>query len=137
MSESDRPRRNLLPVGMGKINKRVFNPVLKRVAPWVPPAGVVVHVGRRSGRTYRTPVLAVSTGTSVAIPLLYGNRTDWVLNVLAAGAGELIRAGRERRLVNPRFADDAERGRIPWLLRGLSRKVDILLAELEPRAGTP
>jgi deazaflavin-dependent oxidoreductase (nitroreductase family) len=136
MSEWDRPERSIMPTGMPRFNKRFVNPLLVRLAPWVPSAAVVVHTGRRSGREYRTPVTAVRAGPSFAIPLPYGNRTDWSLNVRAAGGGKLIRAGQEYRIVNPRLAEAGELHRIPRSLRGLAKKVDILLVNLEP-ATTP
>jgi hypothetical protein len=37
-------------------NKAGLNKVTRRVAPWMPGLGVVVHRGRRSGRVYQTPV---------------------------------------------------------------------------------
>ena len=42
---------------------------------------VVRHVGRRSGRTYETPVIAVQHDDSFLIALPYGKRTDWLKNV--------------------------------------------------------
>ena len=39
---------------------------------------VVRHVGRRSGRTFDTPVVAVEHDDSFFIVLPYGNRTDWL-----------------------------------------------------------
>jgi deazaflavin-dependent oxidoreductase (nitroreductase family) len=49
-------------------------------------ASVVEHVGRTSGKTYRTPVHAVRSDEGFAIALPYGSGSDWVKNVLARGA---------------------------------------------------
>jgi deazaflavin-dependent oxidoreductase (nitroreductase family) len=49
------------------------------------PFSTVVHVGRSSGKTYRTPVTAFVEGGTYRIALTYGPRADWVQNVLAAG----------------------------------------------------
>ena len=119
-----------MPAGMPRINKRYLNPLLGRIAPNLPPAAVVVHVGRRSGREYRTPVLALRTGNSFAIPLPYGNRVDWVRNVLAAGGAGLVRGGKSLRLEAPRIVGEGERNRIPWALQLLARKVDVVLVDL-------
>lgn len=67
MDSVNRPQRSLMPAYMPTINKRFLNPTLGRIAPYVPPFGVVVHHGRRTGRAYRTPVLAVRSGSSFAI----------------------------------------------------------------------
>jgi deazaflavin-dependent oxidoreductase (nitroreductase family) len=42
------------------------------------------HVGRRSGRTYVTPVTTRRAGDVVLIALTFGNQSDWCQNVLAA-----------------------------------------------------
>jgi deazaflavin-dependent oxidoreductase (nitroreductase family) len=55
---------------------------------------VVRHVGRRSGRTYETPVVAVENDDSFLIALPYGERTDWMKNVLASGEAAVVAHGR-------------------------------------------
>ena len=45
---------------------------------------VVIHVGRKSGKSYKTPVVAVPIKGGFIMPLPYGSDTDWCLNVLAA-----------------------------------------------------
>lgn len=57
------------------------------------PASVVRHRGRRSGRTYETPVEAVETEDGFAIALPYGRRADWMKNVLAAGEATIYHEG--------------------------------------------
>ena len=60
------------------------------------------HVGRRSGRTYTTPVVAKLVGNeTVVIPLPYGPDTDWCRNVLAAGGGTMTFQGQAYRLSAP------------------------------------
>jgi deazaflavin-dependent oxidoreductase (nitroreductase family) len=65
------------------------------------PLAVVVHRGRRSGRPYRTPVLAFRAGDGYVISLPYGPERDWVRNVLAAGSCTLERGGRRLELTSP------------------------------------
>ncbi len=55
---------------------------------------IVRHVGRRSGRTYETPVVAVEHDDSFLIAIPYGERTDWVKNVLASGKATVVTHGR-------------------------------------------
>ena len=54
---------------------------------------VVRHVGRRSGRNYKTPVVAVEHDDSFLIALPYGERTDWMKNVLASGKATVVTHG--------------------------------------------
>ncbi len=69
---------------------------------------VVRHVGRRSGRTYETPVIAVEHGDSFVIALPYGERTDWLKNVLARGSATLVTGGRTFEVDNPKVITIAE-----------------------------
>lgn len=65
-------------------------------------ASVVHHVGRRSGRPYRTPVVVQETGEGryvVALP--YGPGADWVRNVLAAGSATIQHEGRTIAVERP------------------------------------
>jgi len=66
---------------------RVLNPVIQRVAggAHTPVFSLVYHQGRRSGRTFATPVGLGSSGAAFLIPLTFGADSDWCRNVLAAG----------------------------------------------------
>ncbi|HEV2127884.1 MAG TPA: nitroreductase family deazaflavin-dependent oxidoreductase [Thermomicrobiales bacterium] len=86
---------------LARINRRVFNPLIRTFAGWLPPLAVVLHRGRVSGRVYRTPVLAFRSGDRVVIVLFYGADTDWVRNVLARGGCELRTRGRTIALTTP------------------------------------
>ncbi len=100
-----------IPRTIGRWNKVGLNRVTRRVAPWLPGFGVVVHRGRRSGRTYRTPVNVFPTRDGYLLALTYGPDTDWVKNVLAAGGCELQTRRRTVRLVAPRlYRDERRRG---------------------------
>jgi deazaflavin-dependent oxidoreductase (nitroreductase family) len=49
----------------------------------------VIHfTGRRSGRRYSTPIRLVEQGDGFIVPLTYGPRTSWYVNLLA-NPGEL------------------------------------------------
>jgi deazaflavin-dependent oxidoreductase (nitroreductase family) len=74
-----------MPLWWGHINKRVFNPPALRGKKWQ----VVGHVGRSSGRPYRTPVDAMRVDDGFIVTLVYGSRSDWVQNVLAAGTATI------------------------------------------------
>jgi deazaflavin-dependent oxidoreductase (nitroreductase family) len=69
---------------------------------------VVRHVGRRSGRTYETPVIAVKHGDSFLIALPYGHRTDWLKNVLGSGSAAIVTNGRTYEVDRPEVIPMAE-----------------------------
>ncbi len=70
---------------LAAFNRVVTNPIQGVYAWLLPPWAVILHRGRRSGRLYRTPVLAVRRGEHIAVRVLYGVESDWVRNLLAAG----------------------------------------------------
>jgi len=63
---------------------------------------IVRHVGRRSGRTYDTPVVAVEHGDDFLIALPYGDLTDWTKNILAKGSATLITMGAPMKSIDRR-----------------------------------
>ena len=69
---------------------------------------IVRHVGRRSGRTYETPVVAVDHDDSILIALPYGDRTDWMKNVVADGKASVVNQGRTYRVDQPQVIPMAE-----------------------------
>ena len=75
-------------------------------AGWAPSFGIVEHVGRRSGKPYRTPVTVFNTDVDgkagVAILLTYGPDRDWLKNLVAAGGGRMRRHGKTFGIVDPR-----------------------------------
>lgn len=88
-----------MPLWWGHINKRVFNP--RAIAGGKYP--VLTHVGRTSGTTYRTPMDAHPVDGGYVFVLVYGSRSDWVRNVLAAGHARLRVDGAEVDLTAPRL----------------------------------
>ena len=88
-----------VPRWVAQVNKRVFNPMeLRRgVRP------VLTHVGRSSGKTYRTPLDAHPVDGGYIFILMYGSDSDCVQNVLAAGAATLDIDGNEFVLLSPRL----------------------------------
>jgi deazaflavin-dependent oxidoreductase (nitroreductase family) len=59
------------------------------------------HVGRRSGRTYTTPVSARRSGDMVVIALTFGNQSDWSRNVRAAGGASIRIEGEDYDVTRP------------------------------------
>ena len=74
------------------LNKRVFNP--RQMATAGQPdafAQILRHTGRSSGKSYETPLGIEPTDDGFVIALVYGNDTQWLRNVLAAGRAEVVR----------------------------------------------
>ncbi len=88
-----------LPRWLAHVNKRVFNPLTMRRG--VQP--VLIHDGRVSGRTYRTPLDAHPFPDGYVFIPMYGPRTDWVKNVLANGEARLSISDKKFELVSPRL----------------------------------
>lgn len=75
-------------------------------------------VSRKSGRAYRTPVLAFPVAEGYVTPLPYGTDTDWCRNLLEAGKGRFERLGRQISVTNPRIVGaDAAVPLLPGPLR--------------------
>ncbi len=73
---------------------RLFAPRMKHMA-------VIEHIGRTSGKRYRTPVMSFVEGGYLSVVLNYGARADWVRNVQAAGSAGVDYRGRRYQLTNP------------------------------------
>ena len=54
------------------------------------PFSIVRHVGRRSGRTYETPLILARVPEGFIAELTYGTGVNWYRNVLAAGECVLL-----------------------------------------------
>jgi hypothetical protein len=70
-------------------NLAVTNRITSRFAARLPGFGILTHVGRKSGRVYRTPVNVFGAPEGFLIALTYGRDSEWVRNVVAAGACQL------------------------------------------------
>jgi deazaflavin-dependent oxidoreductase (nitroreductase family) len=106
-----------LPRRLARFNRVVTNRVLGPAARYVPGFAVVSHVGRRSGRTYRTPVNLFKRGDRYVIVLMYGSDSQWVRNVLAAGSVDVETRGRHLHLVDPEIVHDPARSLVPKAVR--------------------
>ena len=65
------------------------------------PFGLLRHTGRRSGRTYVTPLRGYPFGDGFVLELTYGPDVDWCRNVMATGKGMLSWHGQEYVLEQP------------------------------------
>jgi len=105
------------PRALARLNRVGLNRIIRHIAPWFPGLGLVLHVGRRSGRVYRTPVSLFTADGHYTIALTYGAGADWVRNVLAEGGCRVVHRGKEVRLAEPRVVHDETRAAIRPLER--------------------
>lgn len=95
-----------MPLWWGQINKKLFNPRALENGRWQ----ILNHVGRSSGKPYRTPLAAYEIDGSYLFVLVYGSRSDWVQNLLASGSATLQDGDVLYALGSPRIIP-AEEGR--------------------------
>jgi deazaflavin-dependent oxidoreductase (nitroreductase family) len=90
----------IVPFGrtIARFNRVGTNRLTHHFAGRVAPFAILVHRGRRSGRAYRTPIMAFPCEDGFLIALTYGRGTDWERNVRAAGGGDLIYRGTRSRI---------------------------------------
>ena len=102
------------------------NPVLGTFAWLVPPFAVIHHLGRRSGRPYRTPVVAFHAGGGFVVPMTYGRDVDWARNIVRAKGCDLERMGQRTTVRNPRVVGfDVAESRLPVFTRPIFRAADL------------
>src|SRR5436305_14992385 len=112
---------------VARFNKAVNNRIQGVYAWLLPPWAVILHRGRRSGRAYRTPLLAFKRDRTMIIALLYGEESDWLRNLRATGGGYVVRAGRTFAVASPRVIETAqaqELSRLGPLTRAYCRLAD-------------
>jgi deazaflavin-dependent oxidoreductase (nitroreductase family) len=107
-----------LPLALGRFNTRVTNRIIGPILVWFPWYGWLFHVGRRTGRAYKTPIMLFRRRDSGVIALTYGQRTQWLKNVLAAGTCT-FQSPRSQpvHLDSPEFVHDPTRRLVPWIMR--------------------
>ena len=107
-----------LPLALGRFNTRVTNRVIGPILVRFPWYGWLFHVGRRTGRPYRTPIMLYLRVDRGVIALTYGERTQWLKNVLASGTCTFESPGDAPvHLASPEFVHDPSRRLVPWVMR--------------------
>lgn len=95
------------PQRLARFNRFVTNPIQRLWAGRAPLYGILEHVGRRSGKAYRTPLTVFSAQIDgqpgIAILLPYGLDRDWLKNVTASGGGQMRSRGRTFGVANPQI----------------------------------
>jgi deazaflavin-dependent oxidoreductase (nitroreductase family) len=108
---------------LAKINIAVTNRITSLFAGWLPGFGILTHVGRKSGKVYRTPVNVFRATNGFIVALTYSSHCEWVKNVLAAGGCELKTRGSKYQLSAPNVVRDPTRRRFPIPVRLVLRIV--------------
>ena len=108
---------------LAKINIAITNRITSLFAGWLPGFGILTHVGRKSGRVYRTPINVFRASNGFVIALTYSSQSEWVKNVLAASGCELKTRGKKYQLSAPKVVRDPTRKRFPFPVRLVLRIV--------------
>jgi deazaflavin-dependent oxidoreductase (nitroreductase family) len=104
-------------------NRAITNRITIRFASRLPGFGIVTHVGRKSGRVYRTPVNVFRASEGFLIALTYGRESEWVRNVLAAGGCQLETRSLPYQLSAPTIVHDTTGRRFPLFVRMILRLI--------------
>ena len=102
---------------LAKINIAFTNRITGLFAGWLPGFGILTHVGRKSGKVYRTPINVFRASDRFIIALTYSSQSEWVKNVLAAGGCELQTRGKKHQLSAPKVVHDPTRRLFPIPVR--------------------
>jgi hypothetical protein len=105
------------------------------------PIAAIEHLGRRSGRRYRTPMVPAAVADGFLISLPYGSGVAWCRNVLAGGPATLRWQGVAHRVVGAEVVGlAAALPMLPPALRRvavLARFRQFLRLRTAPAGGTP
>lgn len=104
-------------------NLAVTNRITSRFAARLPGFGILTHVGRKSGKVYRTPVNVFRAPKGFLIALTYGPNSEWVRNVVAAGGCQLETHRVQYQLSSPTIVHDPTRRRFPIPVRIVLRLI--------------
>ncbi|GGB36203.1 nitroreductase [Flexivirga endophytica] len=84
---------------MPRLLKHTLNRLTIRLAlVGIGPFSLIEHAGRKSGRTYRTPVILAAVSDGFVAELTYGDQVDWYRNVVAAGGCTVLHHRRQYRI---------------------------------------
>lgn len=120
----------VFPDWLDRLQNRFVSPTVRRYHRFFPTFAVIDHLGRKSGRRYETVVQVYRRGSTVAVLLGHG-KTDWVKNILAAGAADVHLFRRDVHVVNPRVVPIGGDTRgLHWMVRLGARRVGIFVADI-------
>lgn len=114
-----------IPRVVASLNRRATNHVMRPIVRHLPGFAVVSHVGRRSGRIYRTPVNLFRHDGDYVFALTYGPESDWAKNVEAAGQCDIETRGEHVHLVDPTRVTDTDHELVPRPVRPILDLLDV------------
>jgi hypothetical protein len=114
-----------IPKSVARFNRIVTNNVTGPLASRLPWFGVVIHKGRVSGKTYRTPVNCWIDEGSAIIALTYGPGTDWLRNLAKSQGGALEHRGARYEVGEPELIGPVGMDRMPALVRPALRLLEV------------
>lgn len=114
-----------LPAGLARFNRNFSNKLMRPLASHVPGFGVLRHTGRKSGRTYETPLNVWRKGDELVVALTYGSDVDWLKNARESESSEIVMEGRTANVGRPVDLTPSEG------LRAVSPSVRLILALLD------
>ena len=106
---------------MRRFVTRRINPITRVFAGWMPGFALLTHLGRKSGKAYRTPLNPIRRGDHYIFFLTYGSDVDWVRNIFAAGRCAMRVRGRDVQLDEPELIVDPELRLVPAAVRAIGR----------------
>jgi deazaflavin-dependent oxidoreductase (nitroreductase family) len=115
---------------------RYINPITRPVAKKLPTFAILTHRGRRTGRTYRTPINVFRRGNDYFFFLTYGSDVQWVKNILATGSCSIETRGRVVELVEPELITDPELRPAPPDVRFVERRIAGVTQYMRMRASS-
>jgi deazaflavin-dependent oxidoreductase (nitroreductase family) len=110
-----------VPRAVARLNRRITNPLALRLGGWAPTVGSLEHVGRKSGKRYRTPLNIFDTDDGYVVLIGYGTESHWVKNVLAGGPAIVHKHGKSVPVGNARVVSKDEAEPLVTSLRFLYR----------------
>lgn len=120
----------IFPPWLERLQIKYVNPLVAPLSKRLPGFTVIKHRGRTSGTEYETIVTSYRKGDVLAVLLAHG-KTNWVKNVLAAGAADVHLFRGDVHIVNPRVlpagTDDAS---LPRIARIGARKTGVFVADI-------
>ena len=110
-----------VPRAVARFNRRITNPLAVRLGGWAPTVGYFEHVGRKSGKRYKTPLNIFDTDDGYVVLIGYGPESHWVKNVLAGGSATIHKHGKSVPVGNARVVSKDEAEPLVTSLRFLYR----------------
>jgi deazaflavin-dependent oxidoreductase (nitroreductase family) len=120
------------PRWVAAFNLAVTNRITSPFVSWLPGFGMITHIGRKSGRAYRTPVNVFRVPNGFLIALTYGPTSQWVQNILASGSAELETRRTKYHLSSPNLVHDGTRRQFPCRTRNPPHEIPSLVPKPRP-----